>query len=217
MGRIVVTEFVSVDGVVEDPGGVEGFTHGGWVFEIDRGDEGEQFKLDEALGSDAMLLGRRTYDTFAASWPSRRGEWADKLNSMPKYVVSSTLTDPTWNNTTVISSGGLDEEVARIKQAHDGDIAVHGSTQLVQALLDRDLVDEVRLMVFPVVLGAGQRLFGATSDKKPLRLVDSRTVGDGVTIVTYEPVRGAAPAAEGGSLAEARAAAFRRTGIEESA
>jgi dihydrofolate reductase len=216
MGKIVVTEFMSLDGVVEDPGGVEGFPHGGWVFEIDRGDEGERFKLDEALGSDAMLLGRRTYDTFAASWPSRRGEWADKLNSMPKYVVSSTVTDPTWNNTTVIG-GELDEEVASIRAAHDGDIVVHGSTQLVQALLERDLVDEVRLMVFPVVLGRGQRLFGETSDKKPLRLVDSRTVGDGVTILTYEPVRGAAPASEGGSLDQARAAAFRRTGIEETA
>ena len=217
MGRIVVTEFVSVDGIVEDPGGVEGFTHGGWVFATDRGDEGEQFKLDEALGSDAMLLGRRTYDTFAASWPSRSGEWADKLNSMPKYVVSSTVTDPTWNNTTVISSGGLDEEVERIKKVHDGDVVVHGSTQLVQALLERDLVDEVRLMVFPVVLGAGQRLFGETSDRKPLRLVDSRTVGDGVTILTDEPVRGAAPATEGGDVDSARAAAFRRTGIEETA
>jgi dihydrofolate reductase len=188
MGRIVVTEFISADGVAEDPGGVEGFRHGGWVFEISRGEEGEQFKLNEALASDAMLIGRATYETFAASWPSREGEFADKLNSQPKYVYSSTLTDPTWNNTTVVS-GNLDEVVAKLKQAHDGEIVVHGSPPLAQALLEQDLVDELRLMVFPVILGSGKRLFGATTDKKPLRLADTRTVGDGVTVVVYELVR----------------------------
>jgi dihydrofolate reductase len=188
MGRIVVTEFVSIDGVADDPGGVEGFKHGGWVFEISRGEEGEQFKLNEALASDAKLLGRATYDTFAASWPSRQGAFADKLNSMPKYLVSSTLKDPTWNNTTVVT-GNLDEVVAKVKQAYDGDIIVDGSTQLVQALLDQDLVDELRLMVFPVILGSGKRLFGEMHDKKSLRLIDSKTVGDGVTILVYEVVR----------------------------
>jgi dihydrofolate reductase len=188
MGRIVVTEFVSLDGVVEDPGGVEGFKHGGWVFEINRGGEGEQFKLDEALASEAMLLGRNTYETFASSWPSRTGTFADKLNAMPKYVVSSTLKDAEWNNTTVLS-GEVDELVAKVKQAHHGDIVVHGSPPLVRALLDQDLVDELRLMVFPVVLGAGQRLFGETREKKPQRLIDARTVGEGVTILRYEPAR----------------------------
>jgi dihydrofolate reductase len=188
MGRIVVTEFISADGIAQDPGGVEGFKHGGWAFDISRGAEGEQFKLNEALASEAQLLGRATYETFAASWPSREGEFADKLNSQPKYVYSSMLRDPTWNNTTVVS-GNLDEVVAKLKEAHDGDIVVHGSTRLVQALLEQDLVDEMRLMGFPVILGAGQRLFGETTDKKPLRLVDSRTVGDGVTILIYEVVR----------------------------
>ena len=186
MGRIVVTEFVSLDGVMEDPGGAEDFKYGGWTFEIDRGDEGNKFKLDEAFSSDALLLGRATYEGFAEAWPSRDGEFADKFNTMPKYVVSSTLEDPEWSNSTVLK-GDLAEEVATLKQAHDGDIVVHGSAQLVQALVDHDLVDELRLMVFPVVLGAGKRLFGETSGKKPLRLVDSKTVGDGVAILTYQP------------------------------
>lgn len=185
MGRIVVTEFVSLDGVMEDPGGAEGFEHGGWSFEISRGDEGDRFKLDETMASDALLLGRRTYEGFAAAWPSREGEFADKFNSMAKYVVSSTLEQPTWNNTTVLR-GDLEEEVARVRAAHDQDVVVHGSAMLVQGLLDRDLVDELRLMVFPVVLGQGKRLFGDTTDKKPLRLADSRMVGDGVAILTYE-------------------------------
>jgi dihydrofolate reductase len=184
MGKIVVTEFVSLDGVTEDPGGVEGFEHGGWVFEIDRGEEGDQYKLDETLKSDALLLGRHTYDTFAASWPTRDGEFADKFNTLPKYVVSSTLRDPEWNNTTVVN-GDLVGIVAKLKAAHDGDIVVHGSPQLVRALLDLDLVDELRLMVFPVMLGRGARLFGETIDKKPQRLVDTRVVGDGVVILTY--------------------------------
>jgi dihydrofolate reductase len=188
MGRIVVTEFVSLDGVMEDPGGAEDYRHGGWTFEIDRGTDGEGFKLDEALRSEALLLGRVTYEGFAAAWPSREGEFADKFNSMPKYVVSSTLEDAEWNNSTVLK-GDLVEEVSNLREGTDGDIVVHGSAQLVQALLEHDLVDEVRLMVFPVVLGTGKRLFGATSDKKRLRLTDSRTVGDGVTILIYEPTR----------------------------
>jgi dihydrofolate reductase len=188
MGRIVVTEFISLDGVVEAPGGGETFKHGGWTFEIDRGDEGTQFKLDETMGSEALLLGRKTYEGFAAAWPEREGEFADKFNTMPKYVVTSTPHDLEWNNTTPLK-GDLAEEVAQLKEQHEGNIVVHGSAQLVQALLERDLVDEVRLMVFPVVLGSGKRLFGETSDKKPLRLVDSKIVGDGVAILTYEPAR----------------------------
>ena len=186
MGKIVVTEFISLDGVVEAPGGGEEFKHGGWSLEINRGDEGNQFKLDETMSSEALLLGRVTYEGFASSWPSREGEFADKFNTMPKYVVSSTLEDPDWDNTTVLK-GDVVEEVAKLKQDQDGEIVVHGSPRLVQALLDQDLVDEVRLMVFPVVLGSGKRLFGETSDKKPLRLVDSKVVGDGVAIMVYEP------------------------------
>jgi dihydrofolate reductase len=188
VGRIVVTEFVSLDGVMEAPGGGEDFKHAGWTFEIDRGEEGDKFKLDETLSSEALLLGRKTYEGFAAAWPSMTDEvgFADKFNSMPKYVVSSTLEDPEWNNSTVLK-GDVAEEVAKLKETYDGDIVVHGSAQLVQALVENGLVDELRLMVFPVVLGSGKRLFGETSDKKPLRLVDSKTVGDGVAILTYQP------------------------------
>jgi len=186
MGRIVITEFVSLDGVMEAPGGGEEFKYGGWTFEIDRGDEGNAFKLEETMASDALLLGRKTYEGFAAAWPSRDGEFADKFNNMPKYVVSSTLKDPEWTNTTVLE-GDLSESVAKIKDAHDGDVVVHGSAMLAQALLENDLVDALHLMVFPVVLGDGKRLFGPTSDKKRLRLAESKTVGDGVLILTYEP------------------------------
>jgi dihydrofolate reductase len=186
VGRIVVTEFVSLDGVVEAPGGGESFKHGGWSFEINRGDEGDKFKLDETLESEVLLLGRVTYEGFAAAWPTRDGEFADKLNSMPKYVVSSTLENPEWNNTTVLK-GDVVEEVSKLKQEQGGDIVVHGSPQLAQTLIEHDLVDEYRLMVFPVVLGSGKRLFGETSDKKPLRLVDSKVVGDGVAILVYHP------------------------------
>ena len=186
MGRIVVTEFVSLDGVMEDPGGSEGFEHGGWSFEISRGNEGERFKLDETFASEALLLGRVTYDGFAEAWPSRDGEFADKFNSMPKYVVSSTLRDPGWNNTTVLD-GDVIDEVSKLKQKIDGEIVVHGSARLVQTLLDNDLVDELRLMVFPVVLGRGKRIFGETQGKKPLRLVDSKVIGDGVNLLTYTP------------------------------
>jgi dihydrofolate reductase len=185
MGRIVVTEFVSLDGVVEAPGGGEGYKHDGWSFEIDRGDEGNRFKLDETMASEALLLGRTTYEGFAAAWPSREGDFADKFNSMPKYVVSSTLESPEWSNTTVLG-GDLAQEVARLKDAHEGDVVVHGSPQLVQGLLAADLVDELRLMVFPVVLGTGKRLFGETTDKKRLRLTSSQTVGDGVSILVFE-------------------------------
>ena len=186
MGRIVVTEFMSLDGVVEDPGGSENFKYGGWSFEIDGGDEGPQFKLDETRASEALLLGRVTYEGFAEAWPSRDGEFADRFNAMPKYVVSSTLEEPEWNNSTVLK-GDVANEVAKLKQEQDGDIVVHGSARLVQTLIEQDLVDEFRLMVFPVVLGSGKRLFGETSDKKPLRLVDSKVVGDGVAILIYEP------------------------------
>jgi dihydrofolate reductase len=185
MGRIVVTEFISLDGVIEDPGGGEDFKHGGWSFEISRGDEGDQFKLDETMSSAALLLGRRTYEGFAEAWPSREGEFADKFNNMPKYVVSSTLKDPEWTNTTVLD-GDVAEQVSKVRGEVDGDIVVHGSAQLVQGLIEHGLVDELRLMVFPVVLGAGKRLFGETSDKRPLKLTDSKTVGDGVTIQVYE-------------------------------
>jgi dihydrofolate reductase len=188
VGRIVVTEFVSLDGVMEAPGGGESFRHGGWTFEIDRGAEGDKFKLDETLSSEALLLGRVTYEGFASAWPSREGEFADTFNTMPKYVVSSTLKDAEWNNSTVLK-GDVANEVAKLRQELDGDIVVHGSARLVQALVEHDLVDEFRLMVFPVVLGTGKRLFGETSDKKPLRLVDSKMVGDGIAILIYEPAR----------------------------
>jgi dihydrofolate reductase len=186
MGKIVVTEFVSLDGVAEDPGGAENFKHGGWTFEINRGDEGDKFKLDETADSEALLLGRVTYQGFAEAWPLREGEFADKFNNMPKYVVSSTLDKADWNNSTVLD-GDVVEAVTKLRQEVDGDIVVHGSLRLAQTLLEHDLVDELRLMVFPVVLGSGKRLFGDTTDKKPMQLVDSRTVGDGVAILVYRP------------------------------
>jgi dihydrofolate reductase len=185
MGRIVVTEFVSLDGVMEAPGG-EDFKYKGWSFDFDRGEEGNKFKVDELDDADALLLGRVTYEGFAAAWPSREGEFADKFNSMPKYVVSSTLDEPEWNNSTVLK-GDVVDEVTKLKQELDGDIYVHGSCQLAQTLIENDLVDELRLMVFPVVLGTGKRLFGETSDRMTLRLVDSKTVGDGIAIVIYQP------------------------------
>jgi dihydrofolate reductase len=184
MGNVVITEFVSLDGVMEDPGGSENFRHGGWSFAFSRGDEGDRFKLDETMSAEAMLLGRRTFEEFAKWWPERDGEFADKFNSMPKYVVSTTLEKPTWENATVVG-GDLASEVAKIKERHDGDVVVHGSAQLVQSLLDADLVDELRLMVFPIVLGSGKRLFGDTRDKRTLRLADSQIVGDGVAILVY--------------------------------
>jgi dihydrofolate reductase len=188
MGRIVVTEFVSLDGVIEAPGGGEEYRHGGWSFEIDRGPEGDKFKLNETLATEALLLGRVTYEGFAAAWPTMQGEFADKFNGMPKYVVSSTLKQPEWNNTTVLR-GDLVEEVSRVRDSSAGNVAVHGSSQLVQALLEHDLVDELRLMVYPVLLGSGKRLFGETSDKKRVRLTDTQQVGDGVVIHIYESAR----------------------------
>jgi dihydrofolate reductase len=192
MGKIVVTEFVSLDGVMEDPGGSENYKHGGWTFEIDRGEEGNKFKLGELEEAEAQLLGRVTYEGFAAAWPSREedpGGFAEKMNSMPKYVVSSTLREASWNNSTILA-GDLADEVAKLHREIDGTILVAGSAQLVQGLLERDLVDELRLMVFPVVLGEGKRLFGDVSEMKPLRLLDSQIVGDGVAILTYEPATG---------------------------
>ena len=183
MATIIVTEFVSLDGVIEDPGGSENFRHGGWSFEIDRGDEGNAFKLDETMASDGLLLGRKTYEGFAEAWPSREGEFADKFNTMPKYVVSTTIDEPDWQNTTVIRD--LDG-VRALKETAEGTLVVHGSAQLVQGLIDADLVDELRLMVYPVVLGDGKRLFGPTGDKKRLTLAESKAVGDGVVILIYK-------------------------------
>ena len=185
MGRIVVTEFVSLDGVMEAPGGDEDFKYKGWSFEFDRGAEGDQFKLDETMDADALLLGRRTFEGFSRAWPSRDGEFADKFNSMPKYVVSSTLENPEWNNSTVLE-GDVPAAAARLKEQHEGDIYVHGSGQLARTLLEHDLVDELHLMVFPVVLGTGKRLFGDADDKKRLRLVDTKVVGEGVAILVLQ-------------------------------
>ena len=184
MGKIVVTEFSSLDGVMEAPGG-EDFKYPGWSFEFDRGDDGNQFKLEETMEADALLLGRRTYESFAGAWPEREGEFADKFNTMPKYLVSSTITEPEWNNTTRLE-GDVVEAVRKLKDEFDGVIQVPGSRQLVQDLVEHDLVDQVNLMIFPVVLGTGKRVFGEYSDKKPMRLVDSKTVGDGVVILSYE-------------------------------
>ena len=185
MGRIVVTEFISLDGVVEDPGGAEDYKYGGWTFEFERGAEGDAFKFEETRASAALLLGRVTYEGFAEAWPSREGEFADLFNALPKYVVSSTLEQPSWGNSTVVKGDDLVDAVSRLKQEADGDVVVHGSVQLAQSLLQHDLVDELRLMVFPVVLGTGKRLFGDPREKKTLRLVDSQVVGDGVVILTY--------------------------------
>ena len=183
MGKLVVTEFVSLDGVMQAPGGEE-FKYPGWSFEFDRGDDGNQFKLDETMESDVLLIGRVTYESFAGAWPDREGEFADKFNRMPKYVVSSTLTEPEWNNSTVLS-GDLAAEVAKLKEQHD-EIVVHGSGSLVRGLTDLDLVDEYRLMTFPVVLGSGKRLFGDSDTPKTLQLADVKPVRpDGVVVLTY--------------------------------
>jgi dihydrofolate reductase len=192
MGKIVISENVSLDGVVQDPTGEEGFRHGGWFFQVGDKDREEAAKvvLDEALGTAAMLLGRRSYEFLAARWPSRTGALADRMNSKPKYVVSSTLHDPAWNNTTVLK-GDVVNEVSKLKQQLAGDIVVAASFQLVHTLLEHDLADEVRLMIYPVVLGTGMRLFGEASDKKPLRLINTRTVGNDFAYLTYEPVRDA--------------------------
>jgi dihydrofolate reductase len=192
MGRIVISENVSLDGVVQDPTGDEGFRHGGWFGQVGEKDREAWAKVefDAAMDATALLLGRRSDKFFAARWQSRDGEWADRLNSMPKYVVSSTLDDPAWSNSTVLK-GDVVGEVSKLKRKLDGDIVVYASRQLVQTLIEHDLVDELRLMVYPVVLGDGERLFGGTSDKKPLRLLDTRTVGESLAHLTYELVRGA--------------------------
>jgi dihydrofolate reductase len=185
VARVVVSQFVTVDGVFEDPGGSEGHERGAWAFQFDRGEDGDKFKLDEVMSSDALLLGRVTYEGFAAAWPSREGEFADKFNGMQKYVVSSTLGDPEWNNSKVVSV----DDIAGLRDAPGGDILVNGSAQLVAELLDRGLVDELRLMVFPTVLGEGRRLFGDTAEPKAFQLVDARPVGpDGVVVLIYHPV-----------------------------
>jgi dihydrofolate reductase len=185
MGKLVVTEFVSLDGVMEAPGG-EDFKYPGWSFAFDRGDDGNQFKLQETMETDALLLGRVTYEGFAGAWPSREGEFADKFNTMPKYVVSSTLEDPEWNNTTVLK-GDAAEEAAKLKEQIDGILQVPGSQRLVQELLENDLVDELHLMVFPVVLGTGRRVFGEMSEKTDWRLVEAKPVGpEGVVVLIYQ-------------------------------
>jgi dihydrofolate reductase len=190
MGKIVITTNMSLDGVVQDPDGKEGFRHGGWFNESGGKDleAWARLETDEALDAEALLLGRRSDEWFAERWLSRSGEWADKLNSLPKYVVSSTLEHPRWSNATVLK-GDVVDEVSKLKQELDGEILVYASYQLVRTLLEHDLVDELRLVVFPVVLGAGERLFGETSDKKPMRLVDTKTLGDGLAFVAYETVR----------------------------
>jgi dihydrofolate reductase len=190
MGKIVISTNVSLDGVVQDPDGGEGFRLGGWFAE-DGGKDVEvwaKVEFEEALGMDALLLGRRSDEWFASRWQSRSGEWADRLNSVPKYVVSSTLEEPRWSNSTILK-GDVVDEVSKLKQELDGEIVVYASYQLARTLIEHDLVDELRLFVFPVVLGDGERLFGATSDKKPLRLLSSRTIGDGLAFLTYEVVR----------------------------
>ena len=186
MGKLVVTEFVSLDGVFEDPGGAEDFEHGGWTFEYDRGDDGNKFKMDELMDAEVQLLGRVTYEGFAAAWPERDGPFADKLNNDPKYVVSTTLTDPTWQNTTVIS-GDVAEEISKLKERTTGDILVAGSGTLVASLLENDLVDELRLMVFPTVLGRGRRIFPDGIDRLKFKLAEARTVGsDGVQVQVFQ-------------------------------
>jgi dihydrofolate reductase len=192
MGKIVISENVSLDGVIQDPTGDEGFRRGGWFTQIANKDSEQWAKveLDEALKTEALLLGRRSYEFFAARWPSRSGDWADRLNSLPKYVVSSTLEDPKWNNTTVLK-GDIVNEVSKLKQKLAGDIVIYASSRLVHTLIEHDLVDGLRLMIYPFVLGAGERLFGETSDQKPMRLVDTRTVGDGLAFLTYQAVQDA--------------------------
>jgi dihydrofolate reductase len=185
MGRIIVTEFVSLDGVMQDPGGDSKWKHAGWTFKIGRGEDGDKFKFEETRDTEALLLGRVTYEGFAKAWPSVPGEFGDMFNNMPKYVVSSTLEKADWKNSTILK-GDMEKEVSELKKRVKGNIVVHGSARLVQTLLEHDLVDELRLMVYPVILGSGKRLFGDTTDKKSLKLKESRTVGDGVAILIFE-------------------------------
>jgi dihydrofolate reductase len=183
--RIVVTEFASLDGVMEAPGG-EDFKYRGWSFDFDRGDDGNQFKLEETRQADALVIGRRTYESFAGAWPKREGEFADKFNSMPKFVVSTTLKDPEWNNTTVLDSGNATGQVRKLKEEFEGELQVPGSHRLVQELIESDLVDQINLMVFPVILGTGKKVFEEKSERRNLRLKESRVVGDGVVVLIYE-------------------------------
>jgi dihydrofolate reductase len=190
MGKIVISTNVSLDGVVQDPDGKEGFRLGGWFGQFGGKDLEAWAKVsfEEALGAEALLLGRRSDEWFAARWTSRNGEWADRLNSLPKYVMSSTLEDPKWANSTVLK-GDVADEISALKQELDGEIVVYASYQLVRTLIEHNLVDEVRLVVFPVVLGAGERLFGEIGEQKPMRLLDTKTIGDGLAFLTYEVVR----------------------------
>ena len=192
MAKIIISTNVSLDGVVQDPDGEEGFGLGGWFFQFGGKDleEWAKVELDEALRAEALLLGRRSDEWFAARWVSRTGEFADRLNSLPKYVVSSALEEPKWSNATVLK-GDVVSEVSKLRRELDGDVLVYASYQLGRALLENDLIDELRLVVFPVVLGGGERLFGETSDKKPMRLVATGTIGDGLAFLTYQPVRDA--------------------------
>ena len=183
--RIVVTEFVSLDGVMEAPGGEPDFKYPGWSFEFERGDDGNQFKLDETRQADGLLIGLRTYESFAGAWPEREGEFADKFNSMPKFVVSTTLGDPEWNNTTVLGSGDATAQVRKLREEFDGELQVPGSHRLVQELIASDLVDEIHLMVFPVILGTGKKAFEETPERRKLRLSESKVVGDGVVVLIY--------------------------------
>jgi dihydrofolate reductase len=182
--RIVVTEFASLDGVMQAPGG-EDFKYRGWTFEFDRGDDGNQFKLDETMSADALLIGRRTYESFAGAWPGREGEFADKFNSMPKFVVSTSLGEPEWNNTTVLSSGDATAQVRRLKAEFDGELQVPGSHRLVQELIESDLVDQINLMIFPVILGTGQKVFEEKPERRRLRLKESKVVGEGIAVLVY--------------------------------
>ena len=190
MGKIVISTNVSLDGVVQDPDGEEGFRVGGWFAQFGGKDlEGwAKVETEEALGADALLLGRRSDEWFAARWTSRTGEWADRLNSLPKYVVSATVDDPKWSNSTVLK-GDVVDAVSKLKQQLDGDLVIYASYQLGRTLIEHDLIDEVRLVVFPVVLGAGERLFAETSEKKPMRLLGSKTIGENLAFLTYEMVR----------------------------
>jgi len=190
MGKIVMSELASLDGVVQDPAGNKGFRVGGWVGQIKDHEEVGKVLLDEARSAEALLLGRRSYEFFAARWQPRRGDLADRLNSLPKYIVSSTLEDPDWNNSTVLK-GDVVNEVSKLKHEVTGDIVVYASFGLLRTLIEHGLVDELRLMIYPVVLGAGRRLFGEISDKKPMHLLNIRTIGNDIAFLTYEPVRDA--------------------------
>jgi len=184
--RIVVTEFSSLDGVMEAPGGEPDFKYPGWSFEFERGDDGNQFKLEETMSADALLIGKKTYESFAGAWPDREGEFADKFNSMPKFIVSTTLGEPDWNNTTVLDSGDATAQVRKLKEEFDGELQVPGSHRLVQELIESDLVDQINLMVFPVILGTGKKVFTEISERRKLRLTESKVVGEGVLVLIYE-------------------------------